>query len=402
MSTNSEIVIIGGGPAGLTAATILGRHGLRVTVLDRQSLPADKVCGEGIMPPGVNILSEIGALPLISSQDAHPFEGISYRTTRGARARADFEDGPGRGIRRTALSDALRTIATAQPSVTLREGIRVCGLRHSNEGMIVSCKEHPPISCRLVIGADGLRSRARKWASLEGPPAKRSRFGIRQHFHIKPWSRFVEIYCGPSLEAYVTPCGPENVGVAILWEPSRYQRAEQREGLFPSLLASLPELQERLTGAQAANSPRAIGPFEQRTRRRTAEGLCLLGDASGYLDPCTGEGLTLAFKQAKALGKILPPALETYREGCLPHSALRPYESAWRRITRSYFLCTRFMLACQRQPGTFDRLLRLAQARPDILRHFTSFNMGTARLLPTPRRMAQWIFPTDIAHAKNP
>ena len=87
MITSSDIVIIGGGPAGLAAATILGRKGIRVTVLDRQNLPADKVCGEGIMPPGVRILSEIGALPLISSQDFHPLAGISYRTNGGAQAR---------------------------------------------------------------------------------------------------------------------------------------------------------------------------------------------------------------------------------------------------------------------------------------------------------------------------
>ena len=401
MSTSSEIVIIGGGPAGLAAATILGRKGVRVIVLDRQSLPADKVCGEGIMPPGVSILSEIGALPLISSEDAHPFAGISYRTTRGAQAKADFESGPGRGIRRTALSRALRTLSSALPSVTLEEGVRVTGVRRTSGGMVVSSSQRPPITCRLVIGADGLRSRVRRWAGLEGRPPQRSRFGVRQHFHVAPWSRYVEIYCGPSLEAYVTPCGPTNVGVAILWEPSRCPQARPGEELFASLLASLPELQERLAGAQAANAPRSTGPFEQRTRHRTSEGLCLLGDASGYLDPCTGEGLTLAFKQAHALGNCLPEALGQFRKGSVPRSALLPYESDWRRITRSYFLCTRFMLACQRHPGTFDRLLNFAAGRPDVLRHFTSYNMGTAPLLPAPRRMARWLFQTDIANAEN-
>ena len=402
MITSSDIVIIGGGPAGLAAATILGRKGIRVTVLDRQNLPADKVCGEGIMPPGVRILSEIGALPLISSQDFHPLAGISYRTNGGAQARAEFEDGPGRGIRRPALSRALRTVSSAQPSVVIEDGVRVTGVTRTNEGMVVSCKERSPINCRLVIGADGLRSRVRQWAGLRGRRPKRSRFGIRQHFRLQPWSRFVEIYCGPSVEAYVTPCGPRNVGVAILWEPRRGARFETRGGLFRSLLASLPELHDRLKEAQPANSPRSVGPFEQHTRQRTTEGLCLLGDASGYLDPCTGEGLTLSFKQAQALGDCLPAALENFGSGPVPRSALEPYEADWNRITRSYFLCTRFLMACQRRPGTFDRLLRLVARRPDVLRHFTSYNMGSARLLPGPRRIAKWFFQTDIAHAGKP
>ena len=164
MITSSDIVIIGGGPAGLAAATILGRKGIRVTVLDRQNLPADKVCGEGIMPPGVRILSEIGALPLISSQDFHPLAGISYRTNGGAQARAEFEDGPGRGIRRPALSRALRTVSSAQPSVVIEDGVRVTGVTRTNEGMIVSCKERSPINCRL--GKTSL------WTREEGPEAR--------------------------------------------------------------------------------------------------------------------------------------------------------------------------------------------------------------------------------------
>jgi len=126
----------------------------------------------------------------------------------------------------------------------------------------------------------------------------------------------------------------------------------------------------------------------------------LLGDASGYLDPCTGEGLTLAFRQALALEGCVVPALQS-TSGVLSTRSLRPYERSWRRIMRSYFLCTRVMLFCQRHPALFGKLVEFMVPRPDLLRHFFSFNMGTAPLLPGVKRAASWFLPPGATHAEN-
>jgi 2-polyprenyl-6-methoxyphenol hydroxylase-like FAD-dependent oxidoreductase len=216
---------------------------------------------------------------------------------------------------------------------------------------------------------------------------------VRQHFQIAPWSPFVDVHCGPGLEAYVTPCGPRTVGVAILWEPKRLGPLSGGDRLFFSLLNAIPHLRERLTQAQPIGSARSTGPFEQRTTRRAADGIVLLGDASGYLDPCTGEGLTLAFRQALALETCVVTALEQQADGVLTRAALQPYEADWRRMTRPYFLCTRFMLFCQRSPTKFHRFIRFIGDRPDLLRHFLSYNMGTAPLFPGFRRARRWLRP---------
>ncbi len=400
MKLDTDATIIGGGPAGLAAAVTLGRRGVHVTVLDRQSLPADKVCGEGIMPPGLRFLEDIGADRLLPATDRAPFAGIRYIASSGQSIEAEFESGPGRGIRRPALSAALREVACAAPNVSLREGVRVTGVERTGGAMTTRCEDEPPVTSRLIVGADGLRSRVRRWAGLEGRPAKRRRFGIRQHFRIAPWSRFVEVHSGRGLEAYVTPCGPDCIGVAILWEPARHPLAASGHHLFPSLLEALPVLRDRLSRAESAGTPRSTGPFHQRTTRRTADGIVLLGDASGYLDPCTGEGLTLAFRQALALEGCVVPALQS-TSGVLSTRSLRPYERSWRRIMRSYFLCTRVMLFCQRHPALFGKLVEFMVPRPDLLRHFFSFNMGTAPLLPGVKRAASWFLPPGATHAEN-
>lgn len=378
MDSRKDVVVIGAGPAGLAAAIVLGRHGLQVSVLDRQHLPADKVCGEGIMPPGWQFLDEIGATRHLTSRDCRPFSGIRYITAGGATAEAEFAEGPGRGVRRTALSAALRDVLSECPHVDLQEGVEVSGVAREDDQMAVHSRAHGTIRCRLVVGADGLRSRVRRWAGLEGRPTARPRFGMRCHFRIAPWNRFVEVHAAPGLEAYVTPCGSEQVGVAVLWEKGW---VESGGDLFPRLLHAFPQLETRLSGCQALSTPRATGPFDQRTRRRTADGLVLLGDASGYLDPCTGEGLTLAFKQARALEHCVVPLL-AHPGPALDRDALLPYERAWRRLMRSYALSTRSLLYCLRRPRLFERIVSYLSDHPDVLRHLLSFNMGTAPLVP--------------------
>jgi 2-polyprenyl-6-methoxyphenol hydroxylase-like FAD-dependent oxidoreductase len=401
MPLDADVCVIGAGPAGLAAAIVLGQHGISVAVLERQTLPADKVCGEGMMPPGVRFLEQTGAAQHLSPADLFPFAGIRYVTPRGRHVQADFLEGPGQGIRRTALSRALHTVASALPSVTIRPGIHVTALRRSAGAMHVVTQENFELTCRLIVGADGLHSRVRRWAGLAGAPAHRQRFGIRRHFQIAPWSRFVEVHSGPGFEAYLTPCGPDRVGLAILWDKNNPPASAAGGQFFSSLLAHLPSLSDRLSRAAPLNEPRAAGPFHQRTTRRTTDGIALLGDASGYLDPCTGEGLTLAFNQARALEACLVPALQSSPPGPLLRPALRGYERDWRTLLRPYLLCTRAMLFCHRHPAFFERVMSFLARRPDILPHFLSFNMGAAPLWPGFRRTARGLLPPRSTTAEN-
>lgn len=345
MST-SDLVVAGGGPAGLATAIRARAAGLEVTVLDAAEPPIDKACGEGLMPDGVEALGSLGVD--IDGIEARAFHGIRY--VDGERsAEGRFPGMPGLGIRRTVLHLALASRAR-DIGVELRWGSRVLGL--ADGGFLTS---EGRVTGRWLVGADGRVSRVRKWAGLGGPPARRRRIGIRRHYEIEPWNDCVEVHWGEGCEAYVTPVGESLVGVAILWEGG--------SSSFERLLARLPALESRLADVTVASTDRGAGPLEQRCRRVTRGNLALVGDAGGYLDPLTGEGLALAFHQAEAVVEaILGGRIGLYR-------------AAHRRIGRYPNAVTRLLLEVERRPGLRRRVLRSLTGDATLMSRFLALKM---------------------------
>ncbi len=307
-----DLLVAGGGPAGLATAVHAARAGLQVVVIERRRGPVDKACGEGLMPHSLGHLERLGVQ--FDGRNSRNFYGIRYLDGR-CTAEARFAGGPGRGVRRTLLHAALAQAAADA-------GVRVV---HGEVGAVTQNSMSvcaAGFQARYLAAADGLHSPIRRALGLAADETRRRRWGIRRHIQIAPWSDCVEVYWGRDTEAYVTPIADDCVGVAIL---------KSSRGGFEEHLHQFPALCDRLHGA-AHGPDRAAGPLRQKVRHRTAGRVLLVGDAAGYVDALTGEGMGLAFGAAELL------------VDCVVNDRIGDYDRRWRLLTRRYRLLTAALL----------------------------------------------------------
>ncbi|MBT0993749.1 FAD-dependent monooxygenase [Cellulomonas sp. DKR-3] len=331
---DADVLVVGGGPVGLAAAIEARLAGRTALVLEPRPGPVDKACGEGLMPGALTSLARLGVDPA-----GHALSGIAYV---GGERRVEhrFVGPAGRGVRRTVLHAALAERAAGLG--VARVPVRVTSLDQDPSGVVVG-----DLRGRYLLACDGLHSTVRRLTGLERPARRgvrtdRRRFGLRRHYRVTPWGDLVEVHWAPHAEAYVTPVAPGLVGVAVLG-PAHTDLA--------ATLAALPELTERLGGAEPDGPVRGAGPLRQRTAARATGRVLLVGDASGYVDALTGEGLRVGLAQAAAAVAHLDD----------PHG----YEQAWARATRDYRVLTSGLVAAATSPARRG-IVPLAAALPGL------------------------------------
>lgn len=368
-----DVVIIGGGPAGLSAAVVLGRHGVATTLVERGELPQRKPCGEGLLPNGVASLERLGISRETLAAYGHPMTGVRYYSPRGRVAECGFPDEEGIGIERSFLSALLLAQARRWPSVRVVTGTRAELSRRASgvEVTIGSDRVRP----RLVIAADGLTSRTREAAGIAARVGPMRRWGLRQHFARCPWSSLVEVHFGPGFEAYVTPLA-DGVNVAVLWEPARVP-VPRGDSPVLEMVRSIPSLAPRLSGATPLDRAAASGPFCREVATTVGDGVLLAGDAAGYVDAVTGEGVGLALLHAEAIEETVVPLLHGSSERApVPARALAPFAAAvWQR-TRPNRQLTSLLLRLTAHPMLVEGAIAALQASPGLFIHGLRVNMG--------------------------
>lgn len=344
----NDIIIIGGGPVGLATATMAAQKGLSVKLFEPKLGIIDKACGEGLMPAAVQKLQAYG----IEFPQSHIFKGIRY--INGPKtAEGNFLCGHGIGVRRLVLHETLRKHAESA-------GVEFIAQKADQ---VQQYDDHVDVNGhqgRYLLAADGLNSPTRSKLNVELPSTRPTRLGIRQHYHMSPWSDYVEVYWSEHAEAYVTPVADDLVGVAILYYKDRLPKPKD-QNRFDSLLALFPELQKRVRDQVSASHPRGAGPFERRASKHVINRCMLIGDAAGYLDPLTGEGIRLGLDAGEA-------AIH-----CILKEQPQAYERAWRHVSRRYWWMTDGLLRLrrisfirrlmvpflQKLPWIFDRIITL-------------------------------------------
>lgn len=349
---------------GSALALHLSRAGWKVLLLDAGA-SSSKICGEGLLPAAWECLQRLGVTPNIRS--AGKIATLSYRLAvpgeeRVEGLRAELSR-PAWGVGRAALSAAFDT-ALAGSQVEVIRPARFRNLAFTGQHLELQFQvgtEHHSARTRFLIGADGLHSHVRSVAGLQG--SKRhgwQRWGTRVYFRSRRSSDGVEVRLGDGLESYLTPLGDELFGLAFLWSPKRLGRPLPGEGALHERLLNLlpPVLRSELPCSGFEGTERAVGPLYQPVRSVLHRSLrvALVGDAGGYLDALTGQGLCLGLVQAESLSQLLL------------QRQLQCYPGVARREKFRYQCAVHALLWLMQRPNLRFRVFRALQTSPTLFR----------------------------------
>ncbi|MEX2425720.1 MAG: NAD(P)/FAD-dependent oxidoreductase [Thermomicrobiaceae bacterium] len=313
----ADVIVVGGGPAGSSTAIRLARSGLNVTLLDRARFPREKACAEYCSPGVVDALEDLGALERIHTLDHRQLDGMQV-VARGQRIPLEFErDRPGEnraiGIKRSILDEGLIHLA-AETGVNILEETRA--IRPAIEdGRIagVVCKSggtERTIQARFVVVADGLHSTLVRALGLERTVRWPRRLGLVARFSGMPEPILHgQMHIGDGFYCGLSPVTATEANVSLV-VPLGSKPGHQTSGdYFDETIRKLPGIDRLLGDAERISNVRGLGPMGKRVRKVSGRGYLLVGDAAGFFDPLTGEGIHRALDGGKLAAQAVLRAM---------------------------------------------------------------------------------------------
>jgi flavin-dependent dehydrogenase len=343
-----DVLIVGAGPAGAVAAAVLGRAGARVRIVDRAVFPRDKLCGDTVNPGTVETLRRLGLATAIDTCGL-PVEGMCVTGANGVAVEGRYPRGQvGRALIRRdldwmLLQDALAAGAQFEPAVSARGALvedgRVVGVRAGGRGW--ECD----VRARVTIAADGRRSALVSGLGLAKHPRRPRRWAIGAYVETpgpstaSPTLGEMHVRSGRYIGVARVPGGLTNVCLVKPWRPGDQPFGRPVDLLFREL-ARDPLLRERFAGARLAGPPAVLGPLAVDVAPCAMDGLLLAGDAAGFVDPMTGDGLCFAIRGAELAAASALTALANGWSGVhadLAYQRRAAFANKWRfnRAVRS-------------------------------------------------------------------
>jgi menaquinone-9 beta-reductase len=358
---DADLLVVGSGPGGSSLAATMARAGASVVLCEAAEHPRPKACAEYASPRIREELARIGLSPAGWSSAAVPLAGMDLHA--GSRAiRISYADGRGPrsawGLDRRAF-DALLARHAAESGAELRERTRVVDLRESNgriDAAVVrtAAGRDELVRAAWVVGADGARSGVARRLGVEAAVRFPRRLGLVAHYrNVDGLDDHGEMHVGRG--GYVglapTPGGELNVGMALRLD----ERGRSSRSRFDAAIAALPAVAARLAGGERVSPIRGAAPIGHRVRQVAGPGWLLIGDAAGFVDPFTGEGIHRALRSARAAATALLAG------GDVPAS----YRRERRRAFAAKASLSWLVQGALAIPGLLEHAITRLEARPD-------------------------------------
>lgn len=378
-TTDYDVIIVGAGPAGCATALNLQGSGLRVLILDKESFPRDKICGDAISPDVVNQLSMLPTAPI------HAFHALDKKIRcKGVRfispnysvadlslnSKGEIE---GYVSTRETFDNMLFRHVEAAEVCDIEQGVLVKHIEKHPKLVSLQLKDGRTLSCRMIVGADGANSVvARK---LGGAKVDRNHHcaGLRQY-----WEGVTGFSDDNSIELHFyhellpgyfwmfpLPDGKANVGLGILSSKIDHKKLNLKQ-MLQEIIETHPNVKERFVRARPLESIQGFGlPLGSRKRSISGDHYLLTGDAASLINPLSGEGIANAIRSGRVAADHIRSAFEV---GQFDAAFNRGYDREIYRRVWSELRANYWIQRLMRNPRVCNFIVRRAIGNPSIQR----------------------------------
>ena len=332
-----DVIVIGSGPAGATAAMYLGQAGKKVLVVDKAGFPRDKICGDAQGRKAANIMRELGVEEGYRKLPGHPIYGITLSSPNGTTAHVDItaRDKPSPGFchRRAVFDEYLHNcmVKWAEFKVFHVTDLII------EDGQVKGVKgPSGEYHAKIVLAADGANSvMAQKFGINKNPP-EHFIVGTRQYYSgVTGMTDRIEIHLVKSLLPgyfWIFPLedGKANVGLGMIVKDMNDKKVNLKEAQLREIREN-PLFKERFAHATALEDVKGWNlPLASHHRKCYGNGFLLLGDAASLIDPLSGEGVGTAMISGKHAARV---AMEAIAADDFSEKFLKRYdETLWEEI----------------------------------------------------------------------